>query len=359
MFFFSFSEERTLLNNVQNITLNRPTLDVPIRYHSVASLRPMEWHQQRGKHANISEDRRTALRVQAEYCNAYVFTNRPLQSGERLVVQVLAIDPEFSGGLTFGLTTCNPSNIDPNELPEDADELLNRPEYWIVNKDVVPKPEAGDELSFLKSATGEVKFCKNGGNQTTLLHVDDSADFWMFFDMYGCTIALRCLGVQVPVSNTNSSGSLRVENSQSSPLQPQTVNLPPQQAVSTTPALPPRPSKQIPPLRPPRREPPLPPVPPRPTNACTINERESTLPDTSFDASISVNRHRENEECEEANDNANNECTVCFEADANCVIYKCGHICVCFKCGQDIKRDSGLCPICREVITDVIMTYRT
>lgn len=324
----------------------------------------MEWHHQRGKHANISDDRRTALRVQAEYCNAYVFTHRPLQSGERLVVQVLAIDPEFSGGLTFGLTTCNPSNIDPNELPEDADELLNRPEYWIVNKDVVPKPEAGDELSFLKSSTGEIKFCKNGGNQTTLLHVDDSADFWMFFDMYGCTIALRCLGVQVPVSSTNSSGSLRADNSQPLPIQPQTVNLPPQQAVSPTPALPPRPSKQTPPQRPPRRVPPLPPVPPRPTNINTIRERESLLPSASSmtsetENSTSVNNSREIGESEEANDNANNECAVCFEADANCVIYKCGHICVCYKCGEDIKKDSGLCPICREVITDVIMTYRT
>ena len=54
----------------------------------------------------------------------------------------------------------------------------------------------------------------------------------------------------------------------------------------------------------------------------------------------------------------NNECTVCFEAAANAVFYKCGHVCCCVGCGQKLKMRGDPCPICRAPIDDVIRFYR-
>ena len=67
---------------------------------------------------------------------------------------MLGIDRSYIGGLGFGVTACNPASITEAALPDDSDLLLDRPEYWVVNKDVCRNPEEGDELSFLVSAQG-------------------------------------------------------------------------------------------------------------------------------------------------------------------------------------------------------------
>ena len=74
--------------------------------------------------------------------------------------QVLGIDRSYIGGLGFGLTACNPSSVSETSLPDDSDLLLDRPEYWVVNKDVCRNPEEGDELSFLVTEEGEFSRCK-------------------------------------------------------------------------------------------------------------------------------------------------------------------------------------------------------
>ena len=53
------------------------------------------------------------------------------------------------------------------------------------------------------------------------------------------------------------------------------------------------------------------------------------------------------------------DCKVCWEQSVNCVLYTCGHMCLCFDCAVKIRSQNGLCPICRQVIVDVIKTYRS
>lgn len=67
---------------------------------------------------------------------------------------MLSIDRSFFGGLGFGLTACDPSTVDPGSLPDDSDLLLDRLEYWVVNKDICRNPEIGDELSFHLTESG-------------------------------------------------------------------------------------------------------------------------------------------------------------------------------------------------------------
>lgn len=51
-------------------------------------------------------------------------------------------------------------------------------------------------------------------------------------------------------------------------------------------------------------------------------------------------------------------CVVCLEARAECVVVRCGHWCLCQSCGLEIKSKRMPCPICRAPVTDVMTVYR-
>jgi protein neuralized len=111
-------------------------------------------YRTRGRNIRLSNDRCIASRADTEFCHGYVFTTRPVQLGERVVIQILATEPMYVGALAFGLTSCDPAMIQGADLPDDSDLLLDRPEYWVVSKDVASCPQRGDELSFCITHTG-------------------------------------------------------------------------------------------------------------------------------------------------------------------------------------------------------------
>ena len=47
-------------------------------------------------------------------------------------------------------------------------------------------------------------------------------------------------------------------------------------------------------------------------------------------------------------------CKVCFEAQINTVLIRCGHMCVCKRCATSLDK----CPICRQGIEEVIQCWR-
>ncbi len=160
------------------------------------SLRPLTFHFCTGRHVRLNSDSTVASRLDEEFAQGYVFTASPITPGERLIVRVLATEDSFIGSLAFGLTNCNPSSVDTHVLPEDSDLLLDRPEYWVVSKDVGSSPRAGEELSFLVRADGAVEFSKNGVfPPSVFMHVDTSQNLWAFWDVYGNTASIQLLGV--------------------------------------------------------------------------------------------------------------------------------------------------------------------
>jgi len=130
---------------------------VPTGLHPhVDIIDPMPFHYLHGRSVLLSADRMVARRAPDEYCNGYVFTCRALHLGERLVTSVTAVERDYVGGLTFGMTSCDPNSLHITDLPDDADLLLDRPEYWVVHKDVCAKPDVGDELSFSLTSSGKL-----------------------------------------------------------------------------------------------------------------------------------------------------------------------------------------------------------
>ncbi|XP_069140016.1 protein neuralized-like isoform X2 [Argopecten irradians] len=196
----SVSANRDLASSLSSLSINSaPNTETPggfpaVRYYANLNFTPLKWHMLTGKNVQLSADRVVATRSQDEYCNGYVFSSRPLKCGEKVVIQVLGVDRSYVGGLGVGLTACNPSRVQLDDLPDDSDLLLDRPEYWVVNKDVCRSPDVGDELCFHLSNEGELKYSRNNQRVSTLLHVDRTLPLWIFFDVYGNVQKIRPLG---------------------------------------------------------------------------------------------------------------------------------------------------------------------
>ncbi|XP_041370418.1 protein neuralized-like [Gigantopelta aegis] len=327
----------------------------PIRFHADVNFVPMTFHEKCGRNIRMSGDNTVALRLTDEYCNAYVFTSRPLRCGEKVVIQILGVDRSYTGGLAFGLTACNPSALSPFDLPDDSDLLLDRQEYWVVNKDVCRSPDVGDELSFYLTGEGEVRYSRNNHKVSTLMHVDRTLPLWAFFDVYGNVQKVKLLGAANSSSIAPRAGLPRSRSTSDYP--GLTVSLPPR-SPNTSPDIPPR--RPPPPSGPhvfrsvsvPAAQTPMSPTTAAsPTLPCIPQQHAMSMPTSPVDSGRSSDCLLLDE---------TNECKVCCEQPVNCVLYTCGHMCMCYSCAMAVKvQKGGLCPICRQPIQDVIKTYRS
>ncbi|CAG2204659.1 NEUR [Mytilus edulis] len=343
--------EAPLLNNM----LNRPSVSMPSEISAITSQMTAMTSETQPSTTVITDPSRTiANRTPEEFCNGYVFSSRPLKCGEKVVLQVLGIDRSYVGGLAVGFTTCSPDSVSQSELPDDADLLLDRMEYWVVNKDVYRSPEIGDELCFHLTNDGEVRYSRNNSKVATLMHVDRTLPLWIFFDIYGNIQKMRCLGVaphQPPVPPRPRSTSYLTQGSplsvalprQERPVQPTNQNianshastlqqrqLQEQHAASMVRSISVPSGVYV-------SSKSSPPVPPKSHSISTpTSPTENMIPENDI-----------------------SECTVCYEREVNSVLYKCGHVCMCFECAIHVKEKGALCPICRQTILDVIKIYKT
>lgn len=283
--------------------------------------------------------------------------------------------------MTFGLTTCDPSSLISDDLPEDSHKLLDRPEYWVVVKDVASGPQAGDELAFEILESGKVQMTKNRQSPVTLMHVDPSQKFFPFFDLYGSTLKVRLLGTvksssqsrsYVPRNQcTTSSFNPTAEymySTVSSPFKPLKVNVnlakesAKMMSMHTPHVTLTKQHKSVRGINDVR------PCPPHtrgfPEYALPVKRTPAKLdhsPSYSLMSRSSSGISSQVSSGIRSNSlsSINNECTVCYEAPINTVLYMCGHMCMCYECAvkQWKTPGGGQCPICRAHIRDVIRTY--
>jgi len=146
------------ISTLPNLASPSQSATLPIRHINKSQLSPLAFSASVvGQNICLSPDCTVAVRRVEDYCNAYVFTPRPMHVRETIVVQVLSVDPAYTGGLAFGVTCCNPETLRAEMLPDDSDLLLDRPEYWVVNKDVCAKPQVADELTFYLTEDGRCR----------------------------------------------------------------------------------------------------------------------------------------------------------------------------------------------------------
>lgn len=310
---------------------------------------------------SLSPNRTIASRKNLTCNLGYVFTKRPLNLNEKLVIQILRNDQLYNGNLGFGLTTCNPAQLSAADLPADSHKLLDRNEYWVVIKDVLVNAKCGDELGFTINSLNQVQLTKNSLPPVTLMHVDATQRFYAFFDLHGKTTKIQVLGTYYepmtvaagnPVqsfanslSHSNNLSNHYSENNSRNGTQvkleqfkrngtssPKPLNQPANQSPNQSPNHSPNHSLNQ--------------LANQPTNQPT---KQAANQSTKTAKSLAVGQ-----------ESSNGECTVCFEKMINCVLYQCGHMCMCYTCAlrqwQGVG-GNGQCPICRAYICDVIRTY--
>lgn len=102
--------------------------------------------------------------------NAYVFIDKEVLAQTSICIQIVHVDlnnnapasptvNNFDVSLGFGCTNCPLNELKQNDLPEDSYDLLNRNEYWIINKNTLNNATISDELCFILDASG--KTCNN------------------------------------------------------------------------------------------------------------------------------------------------------------------------------------------------------
>ncbi|XP_022009494.2 putative uncharacterized protein DDB_G0282133 [Helianthus annuus] len=47
-------------------------------------------------------------------------------------------------------------------------------------------------------------------------------------------------------------------------------------------------------------------------------------------------------------------CFICYDAQVDSLLYRCGHMCTCFKCALELQHTSEECPVCEAPIVDVV-----
>lgn len=334
-------------------------------------------------------------------CAGYVFTNRPLVIGESIIVRIHSISEQSKGVLGFGMTSCDPSLLVVQGLPDDCDLLYDRPEYWVIEKARFADLNSGDELDFhfVESAdgSGEIKFAKNDQKTpVSLMFLDKTVPLWVFFEL-GNIREMKILesssSYHLPSSNdsitsmnlTSRGFTSDIPRTQSnnSPSLPQS---PKRSKSSPTPVLQER-KTEVP------SRPNPPPIPPRPSSIKqTPRTMSSQFSPTPFvvavkgqvnqlveklnlktgavDRIVGNQRKREAPPPPVASQNvgsrgaqkttsSDNECAVCMEGEVDCVLYTCGHMCLCYACAIELKkRTNSECPICRKTISDVIRTFK-
>ncbi|KAG6455844.1 protein neuralized isoform X2 [Manduca sexta] len=374
-------EEDRLVSGMRAMTVEE-SLPAP-RYQN--PLVPLSLHRTKGRNVQFINDRGVAARAEAEFCQGYVFTARPMRPGQTIVVQILATESAYAGSLAIGLTSCDPATLRPCDLPDDAELLLDRPEYWVVRRDAANGLRRGDELAVTLTLDGEVRVSRNGSGPVTVMHVDHTLRLWAFVDIYGATQRVRLLSsAPPPAAAPAQSPQLRVCGAPAGGTV-LVVSLPPQQQNNNQQPLTLASAHYIEPIQASSQLciAGLPSLSPAPT-ACSAQFQR-----TRTDAQCSASQNSSNEQAQLPNGHeplrvdrlpngpstsrqplysvigegtlTGTECTICYENPIDSVLYMCGHMCMCYRCAvqQWRGKGGGQCPLCRAQIKDVIRTYKS
>ncbi|XP_059044932.1 protein neuralized [Achroia grisella] len=388
-------EEDRLVGNMRSLSIEEAL--PPPRYSN--PLVPLSLHRTKGRNVQFINDRGVAARTEAEFCQGYVFTARPMGPGQTIVVQILATESAYAGSLSIGLTSCDPATLRPCDLPDDAELLLDRPEYWVVRRDAANGLRRGDELAVTLTLDGEVRVSRNGSSPVTVMHVDHTLRLWAFVDIYGATQKVRMLSSQVAQPAQTPPQQLRVLTGSAAPITTGAggtvlvVSLPPQngaQNAANQQGLTLASAHYIEPIQAssqlclaglqPISSPPIAPIQQQFQRPRTDAQCSSTSQNNCNEQVQIPNGHTEPLRLADRLQNgpstsrAHNiysvigegnltgtECTICYENPIDSVLYMCGHMCMCYRCAvqQWRGKGGGQCPLCRAQIKDVIRTYKS
>ncbi|XP_042639405.1 E3 ubiquitin-protein ligase NEURL3 [Orycteropus afer afer] len=140
------------------------------------------------------DTRRCTARRLATFHDAIVFSQRPVQPGERVTLRVLRQENCWCGGLRVGFTRLDPARVPALSLPPFVcPDLEEQSPTWAA---VLPEgcPLLGDVVCFWVNRRGQLFAEVNGGPRILLRRgVRVGAPLWAVMDVYGTTKAIELL----------------------------------------------------------------------------------------------------------------------------------------------------------------------
>ena len=179
--------------------INQPSADtIPTEAADIAGPSNMSpnhlFHTCHGKNIVLSPNRKLATRS-GSFCNAIVFTYRPLRLQDPLHLQLIQSTQGWSGVIRFGFTCHCPDRLKPNTMPKYAcPDLTVKQGYWVkaLRETLAAN---GNILSFFVNSRGEVFYSINGEPYHMFFNgVDVAKPLWALIDVYGNTTGIRIIG---------------------------------------------------------------------------------------------------------------------------------------------------------------------
>ncbi|XP_077995075.1 E3 ubiquitin-protein ligase TRIM45-like [Glandiceps talaboti] len=158
----------------------KPIQGVPV----TIKVEPLSFHDKcHGINVKLLYDNRSAHRTTG-YCNAIVFTQRPLSCDEVISLRLKEKIDLWSNDLSVGFTSTNPDDTASSSLPLVAHQL---PSTWVGS----PKEDYLTQNNVLKywvTKEGDVVYSINGEVKGVLMKdMDITKTLWGVMDLYGKT----------------------------------------------------------------------------------------------------------------------------------------------------------------------------
>ncbi|CAF3423937.1 unnamed protein product [Rotaria sp. Silwood1] len=148
--------------------------------------------------------------------SSYAFISTPIKVNDILICKVMDCDTNISSILLFGLTTCNPTSLQNQTLPEDTVTLIEQysSSKWFVDTDINANVSMYDELAFWFDSNGHIYLSINNRSPIQLKNQIPSSDttnlvLYPFFDLYGqiTSLCLYNLSSQTKLNLNNQSNA--------------------------------------------------------------------------------------------------------------------------------------------------------
>ncbi|XP_008194695.1 protein neuralized-like [Tribolium castaneum] len=144
---------------------------------------PMMLHETHSR--NVRIDKNVAQRLDAKYTQGYIFSKQPIKSEQSIVIQIAPNGRgRFQGFVHLGVTSCDPALLNRDDLPDNVNSLVDRPEYWVLICDF-SNLNCGDEIGLDLAHDGPITFHLNGGKFKGVVHVDATLKLYLFVNVYG------------------------------------------------------------------------------------------------------------------------------------------------------------------------------
>jgi len=155
---------------------------------------PLKFSNKYGENCQILRDGFQAKRAES-FCKGILFSDRPVECGERVCIRLTELSIRWSGVLRLGFTSHNPNTL--QSLPKYAcPDLTGKPGYWA--KALTERyAESNALIHYYFTINGEVHFGINGRDKGVFFSgVDTRQPLWCLIDLYGNCTAIELVDMR-------------------------------------------------------------------------------------------------------------------------------------------------------------------